>query len=589
MKYFISFLFLFVTDHCMAQSVSINTDGSTANSSAILDVKSTTKGMLVPRMSKIQKNAISSPASGLLVYQLTPDSVGFHYFDGIQWLWLEAFANNNSGWKTTGNIGTTSANFLGNIDNKGIDLRQDNRLIGRFNSIRDIYAIGDSAAAKNSTGNPIAIGAFAGYSNNATNGAIYIGHQAGRNNTFGSGFIAIGDSALFSANTSQVIAIGNRAGRNQTTFISNIYIGQSAGYADSIGSVNLFVGDFAGLKNKGLSFPQGTNNCFIGMSAGRENTIGKDNSFFGNQAGGDNVNGNSNTFVGKVSGNNNIAGSFNTALGANTAFDESLGALSNATAIGYQALVASSNSMVLGSVAGLNGAVNNTNVGIGSTIPKSLLHIAATGVNAASSYYFPENNLIIEDTTFNATAGTITNATHLIANENDASAIISGSKQNPLTSSIVMRNNDRSLRFVTNAGNSNGVTADMIIDSTGKVGIGFTNPATSLGINGAVTYVQDNTVTANAATITLAVNNRTFFRISSDAVPASRKLSLGNGLFTGQMLIIQCSAAASNGFRIEDADANIDISGTTCSLLVNDTITFIWDSNEWVELHRSDN
>nr|MCU0351792.1 hypothetical protein [Flavobacterium sp.] len=45
-----------------AQSVSINTDGSTADNSAILDVKSTDKGILIPRMTEAQRNLITTPA-----------------------------------------------------------------------------------------------------------------------------------------------------------------------------------------------------------------------------------------------------------------------------------------------------------------------------------------------------------------------------------------------------------------------------------------------------------------------------------------------------------------------------------------------
>jgi hypothetical protein len=47
-----------------AQSFAINTDGSSAHASALLDVKSTNKGLLVPRMSKAEKNAIAAPATG---------------------------------------------------------------------------------------------------------------------------------------------------------------------------------------------------------------------------------------------------------------------------------------------------------------------------------------------------------------------------------------------------------------------------------------------------------------------------------------------------------------------------------------------
>ena len=59
---------------------------STANidPSAQLDVTSTTKGFLPPRMTEVQKIAISSPASGLLVYQ-TDGASGYYYYDGSIW------------------------------------------------------------------------------------------------------------------------------------------------------------------------------------------------------------------------------------------------------------------------------------------------------------------------------------------------------------------------------------------------------------------------------------------------------------------------------------------------------------------------
>lgn len=65
-----------------AQNVAINTDGSTANSSSMLDIKSTTKGVLIPRMTAAQKTAIMSPATGLLIFQ-TDGTAGFYYNAGI--------------------------------------------------------------------------------------------------------------------------------------------------------------------------------------------------------------------------------------------------------------------------------------------------------------------------------------------------------------------------------------------------------------------------------------------------------------------------------------------------------------------------
>lgn len=66
-----------------AQNVAINTDGSTAHSSSILDVKSTSKGILLPRMSSQERMAIQNPEKGLLVYD--NDKNTFMFFDGGQW------------------------------------------------------------------------------------------------------------------------------------------------------------------------------------------------------------------------------------------------------------------------------------------------------------------------------------------------------------------------------------------------------------------------------------------------------------------------------------------------------------------------
>jgi uncharacterized protein (TIGR02145 family) len=53
------------------QAVSINTDGSAPNASSILDVKSTTSGVLLPRMTTTQRDAIANPATGLIIYNTT--------------------------------------------------------------------------------------------------------------------------------------------------------------------------------------------------------------------------------------------------------------------------------------------------------------------------------------------------------------------------------------------------------------------------------------------------------------------------------------------------------------------------------------
>lgn len=63
--------------------VGINTDNSQPNASAMLDIKSTDKGVLIPRLTTDQINGISSPATGLLVYN--SDDQNFMYFNGTTW------------------------------------------------------------------------------------------------------------------------------------------------------------------------------------------------------------------------------------------------------------------------------------------------------------------------------------------------------------------------------------------------------------------------------------------------------------------------------------------------------------------------
>ena len=86
MKQLIIILFIFLFASTTYAQMGVGTE--TPNPSAQLDVSSTTKGFLAPRMTKAQRLAIPAPAAGLLVFQ-TDDQVsfpkGFYYFNGTAW------------------------------------------------------------------------------------------------------------------------------------------------------------------------------------------------------------------------------------------------------------------------------------------------------------------------------------------------------------------------------------------------------------------------------------------------------------------------------------------------------------------------
>ena len=88
---------------------------TTANSSAQLDITSTNKGLLVPRMTMAQRNLILTPATGLMIFQ-TDNTQGFYYFNGSAWV---------SGFGTAGAMGPIGPQGVqgnnGSIGNTGAD------------------------------------------------------------------------------------------------------------------------------------------------------------------------------------------------------------------------------------------------------------------------------------------------------------------------------------------------------------------------------------------------------------------------------------------------------------------------------------
>ncbi len=107
---------LLVSSVWAQQNVGIGTN--TPHPTALLELYSTSKGLLIPRMTQAERDAISSPATGLLIYQ-TDNTPGFYYWNGTAWIPLLS-SSSGSGlfWSLTGNSiisawNGSSGSFLG--------------------------------------------------------------------------------------------------------------------------------------------------------------------------------------------------------------------------------------------------------------------------------------------------------------------------------------------------------------------------------------------------------------------------------------------------------------------------------------------
>ena len=162
-----------------------------------------------------------------------------------------------------------------------------------------------------------------------------------------------GDGTVGGTLTGNIVSAGTQFNSGNNRLLAkfgqnNLYVGTLAGAANG-GIQNTMTGDGAGQDNTG------NENVFLGFVTGQRNTTGINNTFLGSRAGKDNTLNTNNTFVGYSSGATNN--------------------LTNATAIGANAFVEQNNTIVLGSINGVNGATATTDVGIGVTTPARRLDV----------------------------------------------------------------------------------------------------------------------------------------------------------------------------------------------------------------------
>jgi len=118
-------LILFVFLMCLINSQSnaqLGIGTNSPNASAMLDVTATNKGLLLPRMTNSQKNAISNPATGLIVFCTDCGSAGLmNIYNGSDWVRLDGNISNTPSITTTAasSIAATSATSGGNVTSIG--------------------------------------------------------------------------------------------------------------------------------------------------------------------------------------------------------------------------------------------------------------------------------------------------------------------------------------------------------------------------------------------------------------------------------------------------------------------------------------
>ncbi len=302
-----------------------------------------------------------------------------------------------------------TANFFAG-ENSGRDNTSgfDNSFFGTGSGLNNTTGsqnsyVGAGAALSSSTGGENSFfGAYSGQNNSTGSANTLIGTLAGQANTTGSNLTMIGYNANVLANnltfstaigagssvsTSNTVVLGRAA---DSVFIpgalsvngnasaniftasqfniglkpalsilgSNLFVGRDAGSVAILGDRNTFAGIYAGNATSfafdnsffgyeaGRLNDSGSRNSFFGYEAGYSNSTGENNSFFGASAGGNNTTGKRNTIIGRSAGITNVTGSDITLIGRAT--DVGLGDLTFATAIGAQAVVSTSNTVVLG-------------------------------------------------------------------------------------------------------------------------------------------------------------------------------------------------------------------------------------------------
>lgn len=411
-------IFYFFNGELTAQNVSINNTNAQPDPSAMLDISSATKGILIPRvtLSALTDAAtVPNAATGLLVYNTGGNlSSGFYYNQGTPALisWIKIQSGTSNGWSLNGNQ-ALSNDFIGTTNGTPLKFKVNGQNAGIISLSGDNVALGKLSLNPNTTGTGnVALGTYilqsntTGYDNTAvgrqslsinTSGAenVAIGVLSLNNNISGNQNTAIGKLALNTNSTGyENTALGYKSLADNLTGFQNVALGLSALNANTDGQINTAVGHSA-LKLNTL----GNANTAVGSGALFSNSIGANNSAVGTNALRGNNEGIFNVAIGVSALYKNIDGDNNVACGV-SALHENLSGYSN-VAIGRDALYTNTlrnNNVAVGDSSLRSNGLGQTNLShstkntaVGS---KSLMNNGIGYENTGIGYHAMLNNII---------------------------------------------------------------------------------------------------------------------------------------------------------------------------------------------------